>query len=165
MIMPQINSKTMVQFNYLVEVAEKTWIASFGSKALISIGVLVGSILAEIYLFIEPITSLIMLTVWLVMADFITGIIACKFPKDKTQKVEIESTKMGRSIAKMLMYAISIIAWHGIGKVLIPSVEMAYFACVYISFTEIQSLDENGVKILGFSIFDKIKDKVKMLKK
>jgi len=155
--MEMINPKNtdVVDANYIFDTLEKTWVASFATKAITGAIVLLSS-------FLVPIAPLIWIMVFLVIADFLTGIFASKFPKDKSKVVEIQSTKMTRSITKLAMYGISIIAWHGIGVVFMPSVQLAYFSSAFIAFTEIKSLDENFKIMTGVSIYDELKSKIKL---
>lgn len=151
-------NQSMIDLNYMTETIEKTWHQAFLVK-------LFGGFVVTLTSFFVPIAPFIWLTVGLVLADFITGIIASKYPKNKDKKVCIESSKIMRSVYKFAMYGIAIIVWHSISQVFLPTVELAYFATFFIAYTELKSLDENYKIIIGESLLDKMKEKIKPLNK
>jgi hypothetical protein len=148
-------NQSMIDLNYMVETFDKTWMNAFAFKAL-------GGVIVTITSFFMPIQPFIWLTLGLVFADFATGIMASRYPKDKDKKVTIQSSKVMRSVYKMGMYGIAIIIWHSIGLVFFPTFELAYFATFFIMFTEINSIDENYKIIIGDSLLTKMKSKIKI---
>ena len=151
-------NQSMIDLNYMTDTIQKTWHNAFLTKFF-------GGAVVTLTSFFMPIAPFIWLTVGLVFADFITGIIASKYPKNKDKKVCIESSKIMRSVYKFAMYGIAIIVWHSISKVFLPTVELAYFATFFIAYTELKSLDENYKIIIGESLLDKMKEKIKPLNK
>jgi len=148
-------NQSMIDLNYMTDTINKTWHQAFLAKLL-------GGFVVTLSSFFVPIAPFIWLTVVLVFADFITGIIASKYPKDKTKKGCIESSKIMRSVYKFTMYGVAIIIWHSISKVFLPTVELSYFATFFITYTELISLDENYKIIIGESLLDKMKEKIKL---
>ena len=150
-------NQNMVDLSYMVQILDKTWLSGFALK-------IIGGSVVTLTAFFIPIQPFIWMTVGLVIADFISGIIASKFPKDKTKKVEIQSSKLMRSVLKFTVYGLSIIIWHGISITFFPSIQLAYMAAAFICFTELQSIDENYKIIIGESLLTKMKSKIKPLK-
>jgi len=147
---------TMIDLNYIADTIDKTWFTCLFGKITTGIALMFSSFFIDIYPFIW-------LTIFLVISDFITGIIAAKYPKDKAKKVNIESTKIMRSVFKFSMYGIAICVWHGIGKVFMNGqVELVYFCSAFIAFTELKSIDENFRTMIGVSIYEQLKDKIKL---
>lgn len=143
--------KNHEQIVYLMEFFEKTFFHSFIFKVI-------GGAIFTTSSFLLPIQGFIYLTASLVTADFITGIIASKKRKEK-----IRADKMINTIYKLIAYSIALIISEGLKIVLLPEIEVAYFATFYIAATELQSLDENIEHITGISMFSSIIKKFKSI--
>jgi hypothetical protein len=148
-------NQTMIDLQYMVDMLDRTYFNAFCIK-------LFSGAVVTVTAFFIPIQSFIWMTLGLVLGDFISGIIASKFPKDKTKAVNIQSSKLMRSVYKMSLYGLSIIIWHGISITFFPSIQLAYMAAAFICFTELQSIDENYHTIIGESLLTKMKTKIKL---
>lgn len=140
-------------YDYLTQLSVKTFASGWAFKAI-------GGIIMAVYGFFIPIHGFLILTFCLVTADMITGIIATRYPQNPDERIEISSRRMARTIYKGTLYAISIMAFHGVAHTFELGVEMAYFAAFFIAVTELQSIDENINRVLGISIFGEIKKRL-----
>lgn len=143
-----------------------SYLEAIFAKIFLQAGVLkfIGATLVTIYAFFIPITGFLQLTAVLVTADFVTGIVASRNPKNKEDIIEIQSRRMQRSIYKIIVYSIALIVAHYIQVILIPNIEAPYFATFYIASTELKSLDENMNRIFGVSILGFLSEKIDKMK-
>jgi len=162
--MEHTHNKGMIENDYLTTMFQKTFQSGIEVKFLTGVTMFFYSVLAEVYAFFDPINIFIILTIILVVLDLFAGILASKYPKDKTKKVDIESTKLARTASKLAMYSIAIISCHAIGNVFAPGYELSYIAGGVVALTEGKSLDEKIKIVTGVSFFEFIKDKIKLNK-
>ena len=98
---------------------------------------------------LSPIVKLMVGIGFLVVADFITGIIAAR-----KRGEEITSKKMRPTVAKGASYMIAIIAAYTLEKLGL-GFEAAKIVAGLIALMEVKSLDENMYTITGKSLFKK----------
>ena len=96
----------------------------------------------------SPIAKLMLAIGILVLADFVTGILAAKKRGDI-----ITSKKMRPTIMKGLGYMIAIIVGFVMQHFFIAEFEVAKIVAGLIAFIELKSLDENFKDITGKSLF------------
>jgi len=91
---------------------------------------------------------------FLVMVDFITGILSAR-----KRGEEITSKKMRPTIMKGFGYMSSILVAYVIQKVFIPEMEVMKIVSGLVAMMELKSLDENLTTITGKSLFKKFLQK------
>lgn len=106
--------------------------------------------------FVLPISHFLIFTVFLVICDLITGTKAAVHREEK-----INSKGLRRTVEKILLYFIAILASEGMRYVFIPSVQLAYVAAFAIALTEFKSNIENIETVTGVNIWGYIKNKIK----
>lgn len=105
--------------------------------------------------FIWEVQPFIVLLFGLVMADLITGMLSAKRRKEK-----ISSRGIFRTVEKLLVETIAILACEGIRVVLVPWAEITYVIVFVIAMSELKSIIENIEHILDIQIWLKIKEKL-----
>jgi len=91
---------------------------------------------------------------FLVMVDFITGILSAR-----KRGEEITSKKMRPTIMKGFGYMSSILVAYVIQKVFMPEMEVMKIVSGLVAMMELKSLDENLTTITGKSLFKKFLEK------
>lgn len=95
--------------------------------------------------FLAPMHSIIFSMLFLVFCDAITGVIAARKKKEK-----ITSSKLSRTISKILVYFVTIVITHVINEHLLfgPDViPLVSLVTSYIALTELKSILENLDKL------------------
>ncbi|CAB4152009.1 Bacteriophage holin family [uncultured Caudovirales phage] len=109
--------------------------------------------------FFAPILYAFILTIILVSADTITGVM--KAGKDSIK--DISSKKMFAVVPKISFYFLLIISAHSVQIYVEPQVPFTKLVLIGISWIEIKSIDENFSAIFGFSFMDKILEGMKSI--
>lgn len=109
--------------------------------------------------FFAPIMYAFILTIVLVSADTITGIM--KAGKDDVSN--ISSKKMFAVVPKISFYFLLIISAHSVQIYVEPQVPFTKLVLIGISWIEVKSIDENFNAIFGFSFMDKILEGMKSI--
>jgi hypothetical protein len=91
---------------------------------------------------------------FLVMVDFVTGILSAR-----KRGEEITSKKMRPTIMKGFGYMSSILVAYVIQKVFMPEMEVMKIVSGLVAMMELKSLDENLTTITGKSLFKKFLQK------
>jgi hypothetical protein len=91
---------------------------------------------------------------FLVMIDFVTGILSAR-----KRGEEITSKKMRPTIMKGFGYMSSILVAYVIQKVFMPEMEVMKIVSGLVAMMELKSLDENLTTITGKSLFKKFLEK------
>lgn len=132
----------------MINLIEKMLAASTGKAAFIIL-------LSAIWQFIAPIGDFIFLIVFLLIADFITGIWAAS-KRGET----INSKGFRRSFQKIVVYALSLIGAEYIRIIMFKELQLnvAYPIAMLIVITEFKSISENTLTITGVDIWERIKD-------
>lgn len=116
---------------------------------------LVGVVTAFLFN-VQPFLTLL---IFLVLADFITGIIAAPHRGQK-----VRSRGMWRTVEKITVQSIAILSAEGIRVTLFPSINLTYVVVFVIAVAEFKSMIENVEDILGIRIWNFIKEKIKLIK-
>lgn len=103
--------------------------------------------------FIVPAGPFMGIVLFLVFCDFITGIRAAKFRNEK-----ITSKGFRRTVEKMLLYFVAILASEGMRQVFQPGIPVTYMTALAISVTEFKSNIENIETVTGVKIWTTIKE-------
>lgn len=103
--------------------------------------------------FLVPAAPFLGIVVFLVLADWITGVTAAKRRGEK-----ITSKGFRRTVEKMLLYFISILASEGMRRVFAVNIPITYMAALAIAVTEFKSNIENVESVTGVKIWASIKD-------
>jgi phage-related holin len=95
-----------------------------------------------VYSLLVPLGAFLIITVWLVVADMVTGIAAAKYRKEP-----ITSRGLRRTIIKMLLYTAAIISAQGMQLVFFNpaglDAHLAFVVAGLVALTEFKSLLEN----------------------
>lgn len=106
--------------------------------------------------FIAPLWGFLIITAVLVIADFITGIAAAIYRKER-----ISSRGMRNTVVKIVLYFIAILLSEGMVVVFnIPAHILTYSVAFVIAVTEFRSNIENIESATGTSIWSAIKNLV-----
>jgi len=126
-------------------------------------------IITPIIAFITPIKSLILIVGIFILLDTITGIY-----KSIKKKIPITSRRFSSVVSKMVLYEFSVILFFAIEKFIlgdfillftsIPLFLTKLIAIILIGI-EITSINENYKEINGISLWDRIKELLKRVKK
>jgi hypothetical protein len=101
-----------------------------------------------------PIKSVILAVGFIVLMDFVTGIMAAQ-----KRGEEIKSAKMRHTVVKLLGYQLAILSGFIIEKYLISDfIPIVKVISGVIGITELKSLLENVECITGVSFWDKFKE-------
>lgn len=118
------------------------------TKAALGLGKLTwDNILSYLVVLLLPIVGKMLAIGFLIGVDFITGIFAAKKRGER-----ITSRKMGRTIVKVLLYQLAILAAFTIESFLLPQLPFVYITIFFISTTEFFSVSENLTVILGLKV-------------
>lgn len=107
--------------------------------------------------FIAPLYPFVILIIFLLFADFISGTRAAKKRGEK-----ITSGGFRRTVEKFILYFFAILAAEGMAKVFMPSVPITYIVSFTIAATEFKSVLENVEGVTGAGIFQALKDRLKL---
>lgn len=106
--------------------------------------------------FLVPTAPFLGIVLFLVFADFITGIRAAVKRGER-----LSSKGFRRTVEKILLYFIAILASEGMRQVFMPSVPVAYMTALAIAVTEFKSNIENVEQVTGVQIWATIKEALK----
>jgi phage-related holin len=98
--------------------------------------------------YFSPTFSVLMGISFLVLIDFITGMVAAH-----KRGEPITSRKMRPTITKGMGYMLAILAAHIFQKHFLPTIEVMKIVSGLIAFIELKSLDENLKDMTGKSLF------------
>jgi phage-related holin len=98
--------------------------------------------------YFAPTFSVLMGISFLVLIDFITGMVAA-YKRGEA----ITSRKMRPTITKGMGYMLAILAAHIFQKHFLPTIEVMKIVSGLIAFIELKSLDENLKDMTGKSLF------------
>jgi phage-related holin len=101
---------------------------------------IIGKIGVLVLAFFVPIQGVLFGVLFLVACDLVSGVIAAKKKREK-----ITSSKMSRSISKLLVYMVTIIITEVINQFMLfgTDVPLANLVTSYIALTELKSILEN----------------------
>ena len=102
--------------------------------------------------FLAPIYPTMLAIGFLLVGDFILGIIAAY-----KQKESITSRKMSNTISKMFLYNFTIIVLFVCEKYLVPEIPFVKIGSGLIAVVELKSLSENVYKATGLKLWESIK--------
>jgi phosphatidylglycerophosphate synthase len=109
-----------------------------------------------LWVVIAPVQWFVFATFVLVLSDFITGIIAARFAKGE----KIQSSKMKRSVWKLILYTLAILLSHLLASIyFLPKgidFDLVWIASGVISLTEFKSNLENIAIVTGLDIWNRI---------
>jgi phage-related holin len=119
----------------------------------------VGSAIGLLMTLIADIQLFLAITLWMVFADFVVGIIAARHRKET-----ISSSGIARTVSKFTVYILAILSGRGVEIVFLPQsiIETSYVTYMIagtITLREFKSLLENVEDITGVefvSLYDKI---------
>lgn len=131
----------------------KTNIINFFSNFLMSI-------LTYLIAFFSPIKFVIVAVGFIVMFDFILGIL-----NSYKNKKPIKSNKMFRTIPKFIAYTIGVICAQIIALLFEIELPVVNMIAGFIAYIELKSIDEKIKGITGHSIFGAIIEKLNPKKK
>lgn len=114
-------------------------------------------IIAFMIFFFQDIVSSLMAIGFLVMADSFTGIWAAH---NVGGWRSVTSRKMGRIVAKLILYPLSIIVAKVAEVYLSPVIPWTDVTMGILAIIEVKSIFENIGIILGFDLWQKIKEKM-----
>lgn len=122
-------------------------------EAIISFLKMFGAVMMAAALnWLMPIRSFVAITLFLVVADLVTGIQAAR----KRQEV-IHSRGFRRTILKFTMYCTAIISAHGIEQVYFPAFPMVFSISAYVAISEFWSILENVGTVTGVSVLESVR--------
>lgn len=108
---------------------------------LSSVKLFLSKVFLLLLAFLAPISSIIFGMIFLVVCDLITGVIAAIKKKES-----ITSSKLSRTISKVLVYFVTIVICHVINEHLLFGAEIVPLVSLvtsYIALTELKSILEN----------------------
>lgn len=111
-------------------------------------------IIAFLVVYFSPTFQILFGIGFLVMVDFVTGILSAR-----KRGEEITSKKMRPTIMKGFGYMSSILVAYVIQKVFMPEMEVMKIVSGLVAMMELKSLDENLTTITGKSLFKKFLEK------
>lgn len=114
---------------------------------------------AWLFSILLPINSFLIFTIVLVFFDLISGRQAAKVRGE-----EIRSRGYKRTVEKIVLYFVAILAAEGMRLVFMKSVPLAYLAAFAIALTEFKSIVENVETVTGVNVWSFIKDHLKLPK-
>jgi len=116
-----------------------------------------------LWVVIAPVQWFVLATFVLVVSDFITGLIAAKHARHE----KIQSSKMKRSVWKLLLYTLAILLSHLVASIyFIPkgiNFDLVWIASGVISLTEFKSNLENIAVVTGLDIWNRIESYIPRL--
>ena len=123
------------------------WLTLSDIFELNNLKILLTKLVLLVSAFIAPIIHIIFGVFFLVMADLVTGVLASLKRKQK-----ITSSKLSRTISKILVYLVTIIIVHVVNDTILFGNEIVPLESLvsgYIALTELKSILENLDKISG----------------
>lgn len=105
--------------------------------------------------FLIPTTPFLGIMFFLVFADFVTGTRAAVSRGEK-----LTSKGFRRTVEKILLYFIAILASEGMRRVFMPAVPITYMTSLAIAVTEFKSNIENVESVTGVKIWATIREVV-----
>lgn len=115
----------------------------------------ISAVFGWITAFVLPISGFLIFTVFLVFCDLVTGTKAARFRKE-----QINSKGLRRTVEKILLYFIAILASEGMTYVFMKGVPLSYVTAFAIAITEFKSNIENIEAVTGVNIWKSIKDRI-----
>lgn len=112
--------------------------------------------LGVLLVFLAPVQSVMFAVGFLVMADFITGVLAARKRKEKITSYGFRSTTI-----KMLAYQGTVLTAFVVESFLLSEVPMVKVVSTMIALTEIKSFFENIEYITGVNFWDETLKKLK----
>lgn len=109
--------------------------------------------------FVLPIAPFLAFTVFLVLCDLFTGTKAARVRNEK-----INSRGLRRTVEKILLYFIAILASEGMRLVFMEPIPVSYVTAFAIAITEFKSNIENIETVTGANVWSYLKDRIKPLK-
>lgn len=119
-----------------------------------------------IVLLITPIVPALWLMGFLIFTDTFTGIWAAWYDGRNKEgswwkgRKYIESRKMERIISKLILYPLSLITAKVAEQYLTPIIPWIDITAGILAMIEIRSIFENIGKILGYDLWNKMKEKI-----
>lgn len=98
----------------------------------------------------------------LIIADTFTGIWKAVY---KGGWVAFDSRKLGRVLAKTILYPLALLLAYDCEQILAPSIPWLYVTMGIIASVEIKSIFENIGVILGYDLWQRIKETIWKAKK
>jgi len=111
-------------------------------------------ILTFLVVYFSPTFQILFGIGFLVMIDFVTGILSAR-----KRGEEITSKKMRPTVMKGFGYMSAILVAYVTQKVFMPDMEIMKIVSGLVAMMELKSLDENLTTITGKSLFKKFLDK------
>lgn len=102
--------------------------------------------------FFSPIYGAIIMTVFMVIADTVTGVMVAG--KDNVKN--ITSDKAFPIIPKTMMYISFLVVAQMASSIIDAQIPWVKLALIGIAWIEVKSIDENFQKLTGFSFLDKV---------
>lgn len=106
--------------------------------------------------FLVPTGPFLGIVIFLVFSDFVTGVRSAIKRGEK-----LSSKGFRRTVEKLLLYFIAILASEGMRRVFMPGVPVTYMTALAIAVTEFKSNIENIETVTGVQIWSSIKEMVK----
>ena len=143
-------------FNHLVDIGHSNFrvMKSFNIGTMLKLGI------PYLIFFFTPIAPLVLAVGFLSLMDTVTGVSRAKKAGEK-----IHSSKLTRTITKMVFYAIAIILARLMEIHFIPWMPIAQITAGYIALVEFKSNMENIGELTGINIWNTLKDKLEGLAK
>ena len=104
---------------------------------------------------VAPVAPILWTMVFLIVVDFITGVVAAI-----KKKQQVQSRKFFNTISKFFIYNLVILSAHFIGLHVIPDLPMLKIVGGFIAITELKSIFENFSKIYGINIWEYVKEAI-----
>jgi hypothetical protein len=144
----------------------KTFVNDFWEKLFLSIGGTLVYYATNLFIYFEPLYGFAGLIYTALLADLALAMLVLKKNKDKVNEV-----RTGDSFFKFTAYIIGIIMAYQLKNIMMPNINVVYYAMVFICYAEYKSIDKKikvlaGTTIFGFVIkrFEFIIQKLKIKK-
>jgi len=111
-------------------------------------------IVAFLFIFFADLQSALLALGFLIMTDTFTGIWAAW---KKNGRKSVTSRKLGRIIAKFILYPLALIVSKVAEQYLSPAIPWTDVTAGILAVIEVKSIFENISLILGFDLWDKLK--------
>ncbi|KAF0193986.1 MAG: Uncharacterized protein FD166_3612 [Bacteroidetes bacterium] len=109
------------------------------------------TLVMAVVMYLFPIKNFVHLVAILITIDFITGIWASLKVGEK-----ITATRMGKTVNKLLLYSLAIIASYVLQRIADDGIGLARICALYIGATELKSIYENISRVFGFDLFGQL---------
>ena len=119
-------------------------------------------ILAFLAMFLLTVEPALWAIGMLIFADTLTGIWKTVY---KFGWEAFDSRKLGRVLAKIILYPLALLLAYDCEHILAPSIPWLYVTMGIIAMVEVKSIFENIGIILGYDLWQKIKDAIWKAKK